>query len=140
LVESEIRAALFAGIDPENIVALVINIASYRDMCGSCQHTITAELRHRQLFIEALQRLLGEHCVIVVAQSGIKAYEGATPAESTRAAEARHIAFDPRGQIELLSYNRCVLHMENKGIVSKKPTPKAAKVGDDEEDEEDEEE
>jgi hypothetical protein len=132
-------AALFAGIDPKNSVALVINIASYRDMCGSCQQTITTELRHRQLFIEALQHVLGERCIIVVAQSGIKAYEGAEPSESTRGSGAHHIAFNPSRPIDLARYNRCVLHMENKGTVPAKPTPKAAK-GDDDEEEDDAEE
>lgn len=119
LNDTEVRHALLEGIDPrkDSIVGLIVNIASYRDMCGSCQDTFVQELTHGQLFLNALREawrhreLIDGEFAVVVAQSGMKEYgEGA---ETTRSTHKGFIHSDGK-PIELEEVKNCVIHMENK--------------------------
>jgi hypothetical protein len=117
LNDTLITRALFGGIDPRKgpIVALIVNIASYRDMCGSCQGTFVQELTHGHLFLNRLRDYWEHHFrfnkdfAIVIAQSGIEEYRE----EATRSSRAGFINSDER-PIEFDTIKNCVIHMENK--------------------------
>lgn len=96
---SDLSRWLLRGLEPgrARILALIINIASYRDMCSSCQNTFLQELTYGHLFLNHWRDRLktggiAEEVPVVVAQSGVEEYSG--EAVKTRSAESGFVAFD----------------------------------------------